>query len=215
MTTRSRVLIVDDHQMFREGLRARLAREPEFEVVGEAANAAEARALVPETKPSIVLLDIRMPGGSGIDLARHLRRDWPEVKIVVLSAYDFEQYVRVLARIGIEGYLLKDDSQETLVHALREIAQGGTVLPPRIASTFMRVHRSSSPHRASGLGELTVREIEIIEYIHQGLRNVEIAGRLAISHRTVESHVSSIMTKLGASSRVEAVRIAIERGFVK
>ena len=214
--TRTRVLIVDDHQMFREGLRARLAREPEFEVVGEASSAAEARALVPETKPSIVLLDIRMPGGSGIDLARHVRREWPEVKIVVLSAYDFEQYVRVLARIGIEGYLLNDDSQESLVQALREIAQGGTVLPPRIASTFMRVHRSSSPHRASGLlGELTVREIEIIEHIHQGLRNAEIAGKLAISRRTVETHVSSIMTKLGASSRVEAVRIALERGFVR
>ena len=216
MSEPTTVMIVDDHKMFREGLRARLEREPDFAVVGEAATASEALALMPQATPAIVLLDIRMPGGSGIELARDLRRAWPEVKIVVLSAYDFEQYVRALGRIGIEGYLLKDESQETLIQALREIAQGRAVLPPRIASTVMRTYRGSSARRTPHpTWDLTVREIEIVEYIHEGLRNAEIAERLKISHRTVESHVSSIMAKLGAGSRVEAVRIAVERGVVK
>lgn len=211
-----KVLIVDDHLMFREGIRSRLARHSRFKVIGEAASAEEAIKIMQQVVPSIVILDIRMEGRSGIDLARQLRREWPEVKILVLSGYDFDQYVRALARIGIHGYLLKDRPQKDLIEALDEIARGGVVLPPRIASKIMRSYASDSvSENRSPRWDLTVREIEVLESLHEGLRNAEIASRLNISPRTVETHVSSIISKLGARSRTEAVRRAIQESLIR
>jgi DNA-binding NarL/FixJ family response regulator len=215
-TAPTRVLIVDDHRMFREGIRTQLARHARFRVVGEAANAADALTIMREAAPAIVVLDIRMPGASGIELARHLRSDWPDVKILVLSGYDFDQYVRALVRIGIHGYLLKDSPQETLVEALDQIAAGGVVLPPRIASKVMRSYASESAHDdPKRRWDLTVREIEVLECLHEGLRNADIASHLDISTRTVETHVSSIISKLGARSRTEAVRKAVQNGLIR
>ena len=169
-----------------------------------------------QAAPSIVILDIRMQGPSGIDLARRLRRDWPDVKILVLSGYDFDQYVRALARIGIHGYLLKDCPQEDLIEALDEIARGGVVLPPRIASKIMRSYASDSVSEGRNpRWDLTVREIEVLECLHEGLRNADIASRLDISPRTVETHVSSIISKLGARSRTEAVRKAVQGSLIR
>ncbi len=211
-----KVLIVDDHRMFREGIRSWLARYSRFKVMGEAASAEEAIKIMQQTAPSIVILDIRMPGPSGIDLARRLRREWPEVKILVLSGYDFAQYVRALARIGIHGYLLKDCPQEALIEALDEIARGGVVLPPRIASTIMRSYATDTETEGrSTRWDLTVREIEVLECLHEGLRNADIASRLAISPRTVETHVSSIISKLGARTRTEAVRKAVQGSLIR
>ncbi len=211
-----KVLIVDDHRMFREGIRKQLSRHPRFKVIGEASGAEEAIAIMQETVPSIVILDIRMQGPSGIDLARRLRDDWPDVKILVLSGYDFDQYVRALARIGIHGYLLKDSPQEALIEALDEIVAGGVVLPPRIASKIMRGYASDTVsevvHPRYGL---TVREFQVLECMHEGLRNNDIAARLSISTRTVETHVSSIISKLGARTRTEAVRRAVEDSLIR
>lgn len=211
-----RVLLVDDHRMFREGVRARLQQEPDISVVGEAATAEEALALVDETRPTIVILDIRLPTISGIEAAKLLRKKWPDLKILMLSGYDFDQYIRAAARVGIEGYLLKDSAQDTLVQALREIATGGAVLPPHIASKVMRDYRLiPSVSRSKEVEELTVRELDVLELIAQGLRNTEIAQRLSISVRTVEAHISSIMSKLGVDSRTEAVRLALEKKLIK
>ena len=211
-----RVLLVDDHRMFREGIRKHLARHARFKVVGEASSADEAIRLMPQTSPAIVILDIRMQGPSGIDVARRLRREWPDVKILVLSGYDFDQYVRALARIGIHGYLLKDGPQEDLIAALDEIARGGVVLPPRIASKVMRSYASDATGESRGSRwDLTVREIEVLECLHEGLRNIDIAARLEISPRTVETHVSSIISKLGARSRTEAVRRAVQGSLIR
>ena len=215
MSSPVKVLIVDDHRMFREGIRTRLARHARFKVVGEAASSDEAIKIMQHAAPSIVILDIRMPGPSGIDLARHLRREWPDVKILVLSGYDFDQYVRAFARIGIHGYLLKDSPQEALVEALDEIARGGVVLPPRIASKVMRSYASDSGSEGrTARWELTGREIEVLECLHEGLRNADIASRLGISTRTVEAHVSSIISKLDARSRTDAVRKAMLGGLI-
>lgn len=210
-----RILIVDDHRMFREGIRSRLSKEADIEVVGEAGSAEEALAVAQEANPSIVILDVRLPDMSGIELIRLLRGRRPELKILVLTGYDFDQYVRAAAREGIEGYLLKDAPQEALVQALRDIASGGAVLPPGIASKVMRNYASSASVTRRRLSELTLKEIEIVELIYQGLRNVEIARRLSISVRTVEAHVGSIMTKLEAQSRTEAAYIAVEKGLIK
>src|SRR5262245_10981088 len=194
MTQTTRILIVDDHRMFREGIRSRLARHPRFRVVGEASNAEEALAIMRDETPGIVVLDIRMPHVSGIELARRLRTDWPDVKILVLSGYDFDQYVRALARIGIHGYLLKDSPQDALIEALDEIVAGGVVLPPRIASKIMRSYATDTVSEVvHPRYDLTVREIQVLECMHEGLRNADIGARLSISTRTVETHVSSII----------------------
>ncbi len=211
-----RVFIVDDHQMFREGIRHRLEQEPDIEVVGEAAAGGEALELIGKKNPTVAILDIRLPDMSGITLARLLREQRPEIKILVLTGYDFDQYVRALTRLGIDGYLLKDAPQESLVQALRDIAAGGIVLPPQIASKVIRHYSSSSrASRNRELGELTVRELDILELLTQGLRNAEMAARLSISVRTIEVHVRNVMAKLEAQSRTDAVRIALEKGLVR
>ena len=186
-----------------------------MKVVGEAASAEEALAMVPETEPDIVVLDIRLPAKSGIEAAKVVRREWPSIKILMLSGYDFDQYVRAAARAGMEGYLLKDAPQETLVDALREIAGGGVVLPPAIASKVMRTYNGPGAGTARHMEDLTGREVEVLELISQGLRNTEVAQDLSISVRTVEAHASSIMSKLGAQSRTEAVRIGFEKKILQ
>ena len=210
-----RVLIVDDHQMFREGVRNRLEQEPDMEVVGEAGSAEEVLSLMREVAPTVAIVDIRMPNTNGIELARTMRERWPDLKIMALTGYDFEQYVRALARVGVEGYILKDAPQDELVQALREVAAGGAVLSPKIASTVMHSYSMLSSEATGLRGELTIREIEVMDLMFQGLKNTEIAQGLSISSRTVEAHVSNIMAKLGANDRGDAIRIAVQNKLIK
>ena len=216
MNASIRVLIVDDQRMFRDGIRSRIENEPGIEVVGEAASAEETMTEIRKQRPDIVTLDIRLRDVSGIEIARQIRQEWPDLKILVLTGYDFDQYVRASARAGIDGYLLKDAPQEDLIQALRQIAQGGAVLPPDIALKVMKTY-SEVPvaGRERRTEEVTVREVEVLELLFQGLRNTEIGERLSISARTVEAHVRSIFGKLGAQSRTEAVRIAVEMNLIK
>ncbi len=211
-----RVLLVDDHQMFREGIRSRLNSEPDIEVVGEAASPEEAVLLIPQVNPTVAILDIRLSDSSGIELARTLRSQWPQLKLLMLTGYDYDQYVRALVRVGIDGYLLKEAPQEKLVEALREIASGGTVLPPLIASKVMRsIARNPTTLADPRPDELTIRELEVLELMHQGLRNSDIGENLSISPRTVEGHVANIVSKLGAQSRIDAVQIASQTGLIQ
>ncbi|MFC2018153.1 response regulator [Chloroflexota bacterium] len=211
-----KVLIVEDQQMFREGVRNRLEQEADICIVGEAATGEEALAQVENVKPNMVILDIRLPDVSGIEVARHMRQRWPDLKILILSSYDFDQYVSAAARVGIQGYLVKDAPQDDLVNAIHLIASGGAALPPHIASKVMKNYSTSPPHIPEGLmGELTIREIDVLELVYQGYRNIDIAERLSISPRTVEAHVGNIISKLGAQSRTEAVHIAVEKGYIK
>jgi DNA-binding NarL/FixJ family response regulator len=208
-----KVLIVDDQQMFREGVRRRLEQEPNISIIGEASSGKEALAQVQNSNPTIVILDIRLPDISGIEVARRIRDQWPELKILMLSGYDLDQYISAAARVGIQGYLLKDAPQDSLVQAIRDIIAGGAVLPPRVASKVMR-HYATNIH-SDMPGELTLRELDVLELMHQGLRNQEIAEHLSLSTRTIEVHVGNIIEKLGADSRTEAVRIAIEKDMIK
>lgn len=211
-----KVLIVDDQQMFREGVRKRLEQEVDICVVAEAGTPEEALAQVEQAKPDIVILDIRLPNISGIEVARRMRRQWPDLKILMLSSYDFDQYVSAAARVGIQGYLVKDAPQDELVHAIHVIAAGGAALPPNIASKVMKNYSASPPHIPEGLlGELTIREIDVLELMYQGYRNSDIAEHLSISPRTVEAHVSNIISKLGVQTRTEAVHIAVEKGYIR
>ena len=211
-----RVLIVDAQRMFREGIRSRLEQEPDIQVVGEAASAEEAVEQLPQTSPTIVLLDLRLPHMSGIELVRLLRKRWPDLKILVLTEYDTGQYVRAAARAGTDGYVLKYASQEELVVALRDITAAEATLLRHIAPRLMRNYSSGLRDRRVGRSaELTLKEIEVLELLSQGLQNREIASQLSISHRTVEAHVGTLMAKLGAQSRTEAIIMALRSGMLE
>ena len=212
-----RVMIVDQHQMFREGIQSRLEKEPGIRVVGDAGSAQEAILKVEQVRPTIVTLGIRLPDASGIEVVRLLRRDYPDIKILIITAYDYDQYVETCFRLGVSGYLLKDLSQETVVEAIYEIASGGVVIPPQIAPKVLKsTTRSNGGCRGRIPVPLTFREIEILEMVvYGGLRNPDIARRLSISTRTVEAHMSNIFSKLGARNRTELVSISREEKLVK
>ncbi|MEE8519643.1 MAG: response regulator transcription factor [Dehalococcoidia bacterium] len=210
------VVLVDDHQMFREGIRRRLEQEPDIEVVGEANDSQEALDVIEETRPGIAVLDIRMGQSSGLELAKTIRQRWPSLRILMLSGFDFDQYVRAAIRFGVDGYLLKDAPQDALVSAIRQVHAGGAVLPPGIASKVIRAYTDARvDSAATGIEELTLREVDVLWLMHEGRTNQGISDELAISIRTVESHVSAVMAKLGARNRTEAVLRGLEYKLIQ
>ena len=214
MESSLRVFVVEDHHMVRQAIIDRIDREPDLEAVGGAGTARESMSLVRELKPSIVTVDLRLPDVPGVELIRLLRRQWPEIKILVLSAYDYPHYIRGVMSMNVEGYILKENTAEELVNALRAIGEGRTAFAPQIVSRAMRVYASSRDTEGEGLWQLTSREAEVVRLLGQGLSNHEIAERLSISQRTVENHVSAVIGKLGAHNRTEAARIARDRGLI-
>lgn len=200
-----RVLLVDDHTLMRQGTRALLEEADDLEIVGEAASGEDALILANELHPDVVVLDIRLGELSGVEVARRLRADMPSTKILILTAYDYDQYVRALFAIGVEGYLLKDASGDELIAAVRSVNAGKQVLSPEIEA------RKRSATRPEAL---TDREIEILALVSQGESNKEIGKLLGITPRTVEWHVGNVMTKLGARSRSEAIRFGREQGVI-
>jgi DNA-binding NarL/FixJ family response regulator len=206
-----RVLLADDHLLLRQGTRALLQQAADIEIVAETEKGEDVITLVGRLHPDVVLLDIRLHGLSGVDVARALRQDWPEVKIIMLTAYHYEQYVRALFAIGVDGYLLKNASGTELIEAVRAVQRGEQVLSKEIVSQL------SGRTQASGIaatGSLTDREQEVLVMVSQGASNKEIAKNLNISSRTVETYVSNVMAKLGAHSRTEAISLALQRGIL-
>ncbi len=201
--------------MFREAIRFWLEQESDISVVGKAASAEEALIEIERIKPDIVLLDISLPAMSGIELAQQLRNKWPDLSILVLSSYDFSGYVRSLAKVGIAGYVLKTAPIKELVQAIREVASGGAIMSPTIASKLLQCCSNYSLIQKCTPDQLTPREIEVLYLMRQGVTNSDIAKHLSISIRTVESHVSSILSKIGVRTRTEAVYVAQQKGMVK
>jgi DNA-binding NarL/FixJ family response regulator len=205
------IVLVDDHVLVRQGTVALLRVAPDIEVLAETGQGGEVNELVAKLAPDLVLLDIRLPDISGIEVARTLRQEFPEVKVIVLSAYHHEQYVRALFAIGVHGYLLKSASGPELIKAIHTVYHGGTVLSDEVAAQI-----AGKTHRA-GIGAtetLSDREREVLALVGQGASNKEIATALTIGVRTVETHVSNAMAKLGAHSRIGAVNIALQRGII-
>ena len=206
-----RLVLADDHPIVREGLAAVLETQPDFEVVGEANNGAEAVRLVADLHPDVVLLDLEMPELDGVEALRAMQATTPGVRALVFTAFDTDERIIAAVQAGARGYLLKGAPRDELFSAIRVVAGGGSLLQPAVAAKLIqRIAAPASPE----LIPLTEREREVLLLLAQGQQNKEIAGQLHISERTVKFHVSAILTKLGAGNRTEAVHIARSRGLL-
>jgi DNA-binding NarL/FixJ family response regulator len=210
-----RILIADDHEILREGLRSLLAAEPDLEVIGEAADGEQAIQRTGELQPDVVVMDIALPGISGIDATRAILREHPGVRVVILSMYDYDSYIREGLEAGARAYLAKSNAARELIAAIRAAKRGELYFSPGIGERVIRGYLE--PDRAARLDgpALTEREREIARLIAQGKRTREIAGLLQISPRTVEAHRAHIMSKLNASSIADIVRFAVRAQLVQ
>jgi DNA-binding NarL/FixJ family response regulator len=210
-----RVLLADDHVMVRQGIRRFLEDAGDIEVVAEAEDGAAALRLVEAQRPDVAVLDIRMPQMTGVEATRQIKERFPQVRVLILTAYDDDPYVFTLLQAGADGYVLKTASGDELVRAVRTVHQGGTMLSPEIAAKVVRQVATHRPEQAADQIEpLTGRELDVLRLAAQGLTNRAIGHALQISHRTVQGHLASIYGKLGVSSRTEAVTEALRRGWI-
>ncbi len=212
MTT-IRILLADDHPIVRDGLRAILGTQPDFEVVGEAAHGTEVLRQVDALQPDLLLLDLEMPRMDGVETLRQLRAAHPQVRVLVFTAFDTDERIMGALRAGAQGYLLKGTPREELFAAIRIVHDGGSLLQPIVAAHLIR--QMVDPPSPEAHDPLTPREHEVLDLLAQGLQNKEIAAALAITQRTVKFHVSAVFHKLGAGNRTEAVKIAAQRGLVR
>ena len=212
-----RVVLVDDEAMVRVGLRMVLSSEPDIEVVGEAQDGGEAVDVVAATGPDVVLMDIRMPRVDGLEGARRVLQAHPEVRVIVLTTFDEDDYVESALRHGVSGFLLKVAPPERLVEAVRTVAGGGGLLDPAVTVRVIESFAASPARaqRADVLDRLTERERDVLRLIGRGLSNAEIAAELYLGETTVKTHVSNVLAKLGLRDRVQAVVAAYETGHVR
>lgn len=214
------VLIVDDHPLLRQGLSRLLELEGGINVVGQASNGIEALRLMDQLEPDVLLLDINMPGMNGIEVAKTVREKHPDTEVLVLTIHDNESYVNEMIRVGAKGYLLKDAEPREVVLAIKKVATGDTVYSTQLMERVMeRYHhmemqygRLQSAAAIQDL-ELTNRELEILQYICEGLSNKEIAKALFISEKTVKNHITSLLRKLEVEDRTQAAVFAVSHGM--
>jgi DNA-binding NarL/FixJ family response regulator len=207
-----RILIADDHPVFRFGLKALLATEPDAEVIGEASTGEEAVSLASELAPDVILMDINMPDLNGIEATRQVLAARPQTGILIVSMLDDDSVFAAL-RAGARGYLLKGAEGDATLRAIRTIAEGGTIFSPGIAGRVMKYFAGEKPESPAPFPELTEREREILALLAQGLSNAEIAKHLVISQKTVRNHISKIFNKLQVSDRLQAALRAREAGL--
>jgi DNA-binding NarL/FixJ family response regulator len=208
MSSPIKLLIVDDHPVVRDGLSGMFARDPGFEVLGEAADGAEALELAEALQPDVILMDLRMPGMDGLTAITELAKRGSMARVLVLTTYDTDSYVVPAIEAGATGYLLKDAPRDELLRAVRAAADGQSVLSPAVASRL--VNRVRTPEASP----LTQREIEVLELVAAGNTNRETAARLFISEATVKSHLLNLYFKLGVNDRAAAVAEGFNRGLL-
>lgn len=210
------ILLAEDHVLVRESIRQALEREPNFKVVGEAGDGDEVVTMAKKLKPDVILMDISMPKLNGIEATKQIKAFRPSAVILILTAYDYEQYIFPLLEAGAAGYLLKDVTSRELISAISTVHKGDVVLHPAIArkvmSRFQHVKGEYAEKDASVL--LTEREIVVLKMAAKGMRNSAIANELHLSVRTIESYLGTIFNKLGVGSRTEAVIQAMKRGWL-
>jgi two-component system, NarL family, response regulator LiaR len=212
MTEPIRIIVADDHPVVRDGLVAILSTQPDFAVVGEAADGVQAVEQVQALRPDVMLLDLAMPEMDGVAVLKRLREAGLRTRVIVFTAFDTDDRILDAVQAGAQGYLLKGAPRDELFNAVRVVQSGGSLLQPIVASRLLR--RVSEGRTVEEAETLTARELEVLRLLAQGQQNKEIAAQLVISERTVKFHVSSILGKLDAGNRTEAVRIAAQRGLI-
>lgn len=220
-----RIILIDDHKLFREGVKRILEFEPEFEVVAEGDDGGQALDLVAEHDPDIVLMDINMPVQNGVEATAELIRKYPDLKVIILSIHDDESYVTHALKTGALGYLLKEMDADALIEAIKVVNEGGSYLHPKVTKNLVRDYRrlanesSSNPVLNEGyqkpLHILTKRECQVLQLLAEGKSNRAVSEALYISEKTVKNHVSNILQKLNVNDRTQAVVLAIKNGWVK
>ncbi len=209
-----RVLIVDDHPIFRAGMRMVLKDEPEVEIVGEGTNGQEALRKAAELQPDVLVLDVNLPDMNGLEVTKRLHASGASAKVLILTVHNDSQMIFSLLEAGASGYVLKDDTLEMLVPAIQAVAHGETWLSSRIAKQVIRRALGEADAPPDSMPDLTPRELDVLQLLAQGLDNEAIARRLTLTMRTVQNHVSNLYGKLGVDSRAEAILFAIRRGLV-
>ncbi|MEE6270778.1 response regulator transcription factor [Streptomyces diastatochromogenes] len=213
-----RVLIADDQQLIRQSFGILLNAQPDIEVVDEAVNGQDAIDRIAARCPDVALMDIRMPVLDGLEATRRITRDFPDVKSIMLTTFDLDEYVYEALRAGAHGFLLKDSSAQQLADAVRTVAMGGALLAPSVTKRLIEEFARGGAPRAVPRGrvaDLTERETEVLSLIARGLSNSELAAHLVIAEQTVKTHVSRILVKLGLRDRTQAVVFAYETGLVR
>ena len=210
-----RILVADDHAVVREGIKALVNAQDDMTVVGEAAEGLSVLEAVRDASPDVVLLDISMPGLNGVQVALRLKQEFPNVKILTLTVHEDRSYLRQILAAGGSGYLLKRALSDELIRAVRTVAAGGTYIDPILASKLVgNLSRGGSLHTALERTQLSEREEEVLRLISQGHTNKEIAARLSLSAKTVETYKTRSLEKLGFQSRADIVRYAVRQGWL-
>jgi two-component system, NarL family, response regulator NreC len=212
-----RVLLTDDHTLFRQGIRTLLAAEPDMEVAAEAGNAADAVTAARQTRPDVVLMDIGMAGMSSFEATRQIRKERPDTRVVFLSMYDDEDYVSECVEMGASGYILKESPSDQLLTAIREVHRGGSFLSPRLLSRLVDDFRTGGhgAGRQPRFGTLTKREREILKMLAEGKSVKEIATGFDLSVKTVEAHKFNLMRKLDIHNKAQLVQYAIQKKIIR
>lgn len=212
--TKQRILIVDDHEVVRLGLKALLEQHPNFEVVAEASNAKEAIDQVERFLPDVVLMDIRLPGASGIEACEEITNNYPDIKVIMLTSYAEDEMLFSAIRSGASGYVLKQISAEGLMNAIEAVGRGEALLDPAVTQrVFQEVRRAVREEEASAFANLSQQEKHVLLLVSEGRTNREIAKSLFLGEGTVRNYVSSILSKLGVSNRAEAAAYAVEHNL--
>lgn len=206
-----RIIVTDDHPVVREGLVAILSTQPDFTIVGDAASGPATLELARELHPDIVLLDLAMPEMDGVETLRQLQRTVPGTRVIIFTAFDTDERILSAVRAGAQGYLLKGAPRNDIFQAIRVVFRGGSLLEPMIAQKLLR----QVSHESATDVVLTPRELDVLRLLARGLQNKEIAIELGITGRTTKFHVGSLLRKLGAGNRTEAVAIAAQRGLIR
>jgi DNA-binding NarL/FixJ family response regulator len=208
------VLIADDHQLFRDGVRALLDAQPDMECVGEATNGEEVLRLSAEIQPDVVLMDVQMPGMSGVEATRNIVSSSPHIRVLMVTMFEDDALVFAAMRAGARGYLLKGTRHEDMVRAIRAVSSGDAIFSPAIAARLVDYFAALQPrHSTQVFPDLSSREREILSLLAQGYKNAEIADRLVIGPKTVRNYVSNIISKLQVADRAQAILLAKDAGF--
>ncbi len=216
MTEKLRILIAEDHQTVREGIKLLVDAQPDMEVVGEAGDGETVMKLAAELNPDLVLMDISMPLMNGLKATKKLRKQWPKLKILTLTRHSDDGYLRQLITAGANGYVLKQSAPTELINALRTVAAGNSYLDPSLTQKVMGGYAAKTESlRGENRGDLSMRESEVLKLIAFGYSNKEIAGRLDLSVKTIEAHKANAMRKLGVASRIDIVKYAILQNWLQ